>query len=148
MNASNNRNSKQRGFPGSRPWYAEGLRFSCLRCGECCRGEPGYVWITPDEIVAAADSLCITPAEFRKRFVRKVDDLLSLVEMPNGDCILWSKEGCRIYAARPSQCRTFPFWGEYLRSPQCWTAAQRRCPGVGTGKLYTVEGIRARMRDG
>jgi len=129
------------------PWYAEGLRFTCRRCGGCCRGEPGFVWITPAEIEAAARFLGMDPLLFRRKFVRKAFGRFSLVELPNGDCVVWSPEGCKIYPVRPSQCRTFPFWGEYLRSPAGWQAAQQRCPGVGTGKLHTVEGIRQKMRE-
>jgi len=27
------------------PMYKDGLRFECQRCGSCCRGEPGVVWM-------------------------------------------------------------------------------------------------------
>ena len=27
-------------------WYRDGLRFECTRCGACCTGAPGYVWVT------------------------------------------------------------------------------------------------------
>ena len=27
------------------PWYRDGLRFECTRCGHCCTGAPGYVWV-------------------------------------------------------------------------------------------------------
>ena len=43
----------------SDPWYQQGLKFHCLGCGDCCTGEPGYVWVTKAEIAAlAARSLC------------------------------------------------------------------------------------------
>ena len=32
------------------PWYRDGLAFSCTRCGACCTGGPGYVWVSPEEI--------------------------------------------------------------------------------------------------
>ena len=31
-------------------WYADGLRFECSRCGNCCTGEPGLVRMTDDEV--------------------------------------------------------------------------------------------------
>ena len=34
----------------SEPFYAEGLRFSCERCSACCRGEPGYVFLTKEDL--------------------------------------------------------------------------------------------------
>ena len=27
------------------PWFKEGLKFECQRCGRCCRGEPGVIWV-------------------------------------------------------------------------------------------------------
>jgi len=129
------------------PWYAAGLRFSCLRCGDCCRGEPGYVWITPAEISAAAEFLAMPPEQFAREYVRREQGGLSLIELANGDCILWTQQGCRIYAVRPRQCRTFPFWPEYLRSQSAWLRAQRRCPGVGTGKQHSLDEIAARLKE-
>ena len=129
------------------PWYGSGLRFSCLRCGDCCRGEPGFVWIAPEEIKAAAQFLGLSPAQFKARYVRRAYGRLSLVELENGDCVFWSPAGCKIYPVRPTQCKTFPFWPEYLRSPHAWSMAQRRCPGIGTGKLHTLEDIREKLRE-
>jgi len=117
-------------------WCQSGLRFECRRCGGCCRGEPGYVWVRADEIVAIARFLRLPTAEFVERYVRDVFGDQSLIELPNGDCVFWSAEGCRIYAVRPIQCRTFPFWREYVRSARGWEDAGRRCPGVGSGRLY------------
>ena len=39
------------------PWYQDGLRFTCTRCGNCCTGAPGYVWVTPAELEALAAHL-------------------------------------------------------------------------------------------
>ena len=122
-------------------WYHAGLRFECQRCGGCCRGEPGYVWVRDLEIAAIARFLALSRDQFLERYVRQVFGDLSLTERPNGDCVLWSPDGCLIYPVRPTQCRTFPFWNEYVRSPEAWEAAGRRCPGVGKGRLYTAAEI-------
>ena len=39
---------------GNEPWYAEGLKFQCTGCGDCCTGAPGYVWVNQAEIDALA----------------------------------------------------------------------------------------------
>ena len=44
------------------PWYAAGLRFRCRRCGACCTGAPGYVWLEPADVAAIAPSLGMEPA--------------------------------------------------------------------------------------
>src|SRR5260370_17938696 len=41
----------------SEPWYKDGLRFTCTMCGDCCTGEPGYVWVDDDDLAAIADFL-------------------------------------------------------------------------------------------
>ena len=126
------------------PWYEQGLRFGCLRCGGCCRGEPGYVWVNADEIRAMAVHLEMAVAELVQQYVREALGDLSLVEMPNGDCVFWRPTGCGIYPVRPVQCRTFPFWPEYLGSARDWQRAQRRCPGVNAGRSYSAEEIEQR----
>jgi len=115
------------------PWYGEGLRFECTRCGGCCRGEAGYVWVDDLEVALMARCLELGVAEFARTYLRKVSGAYSLHELANGDCIFWSPAGCRIYEVRPTQCRTFPFWHEYVGSPRGWAIAARRCPGVTTG---------------
>ena len=32
-------------LPPPPTWYADGLRFTCTQCGNCCTGQPGFVWI-------------------------------------------------------------------------------------------------------
>ena len=129
------------------PWYSEGIRFTCLRCGDCCRGEPGFVWVTPNDIRAISESLGMTEDEFKAAYVRRDHGKFSLTELENGDCVFWSPDGCKVYAVRPVQCRTFPFWPEYLRSGYAWGRVQRRCPAIGTGKLHSFEEIRERLHE-
>ncbi len=120
----------------STSWYHDGLRFECTRCGRCCRGEPGYVWVREIEIASIARFLKMETAEFVKTYVRHAMGDQALHELANGDCIFWSPAGCRIYEVRPTQCRTFPFWQEYVRTPRGWAEAARRCQGVNHGRLY------------
>ena len=87
-----------------KPWYSEGLCFSCTGCGNCCRIE-GYVWVTRDRIRRIASHLGMTEEDFSGKYVRKVGRRYSLTEKPNHDCIFWD-EGCTIYTVRPGQCRT------------------------------------------
>jgi uncharacterized protein len=124
------------------PWYRDGLAFSCTRCGACCTGAPGYVWVTAEEIEAIAIYRGQSVEEFSARFVRKVGRRYSLVERPGGDCILWDKKaGCTGYPARPLQCRTWPFWPENVEEPEDWDHVRSVCPGAGHGRVYTVDEI-------
>jgi Fe-S-cluster containining protein len=129
------------------PWYRGGLAFACTRCGACCTGAPGYVWVDEAQIARLAGHLGLDPAAFARRFVRRVGDRLSLIERPGGDCVFWDRQaGCTVYPARPEQCRTWPFWAENLASEADWRDAGRGCPGIDRGRLYTVEEIQAAVR--
>ena len=126
------------------PWYREGLAFACTRCGACCTGAPGYVWVIPEEIGRLAEFRGEAVDDFSRKFVRRVGNRLSLIERPGGDCIFWDKRaGCTVYEARPVQCRTWPFWPENIASPEAWEDVTAICPGSGRGQFFSVEEIRA-----
>lgn len=130
----------------SSAWFSKGLRFECARCGGCCRGEPGFVWVSPAEAIEVAGFLGETADSFHAKYLRTVGERISLIEKPNGDCVFWeSGIGCRVYPLRPTQCRTFPFWAANLDSPSAWEVASRRCPGIGNGKFYSAREIIKRM---
>jgi len=130
--------------PEKPPWYAEGLRFECQACGQCCGGAPGYVWVDEEEIVEISATLGVGAEDFRDLYVRRLWRGLSLREKPNYDCVLLDGHGrCIAYETRPLQCRTWPFWPSNLGSPEAWEETGRRCPGLGTGPLYALEQIEA-----
>lgn len=131
------------------PWYGDGLRFACSRCGHCCT-IPGYVWVDDDEIERLAERLGLSRLEFGRRYLRRVGKRLSLVETERFECVFWSTEaGCTVYEHRPRQCRTFPFWPENVATPEEWEAVVEQCPGAGEGRLYDRDEIvRLGKRDG
>ena len=128
------------------PWYGDGLAFTCTRCGDCCTGAPGYVWVTIDEMRRIAEFRGETVESFAERFVRLVDDRFSLIEKPGGDCIFWDKQaGCTVYDARPDQCRAWPFWPENLATRRAWGRVCEVCPGAGRGHVHTIAEIQASL---
>ena len=129
------------------PWYQDGLRFRCTRCGNCCTGEPGHVWVNAEELAAIA--------EHRGEPVEEVVALYtyvgyrgrSLREKGNGDCVFYDRQaGCTIYPVRPRQCRTWPFWESNVRSPAAWERTCKVCPGSGRGDLIPPAEITRRRR--
>jgi Fe-S-cluster containining protein len=131
----------------STPWYADGLRFTCTRCGKCCTGEPGFVWVNDEEIQAIAERLELPLEEVLGRFTRVVNGRRTLREKLNNDCVFYeSDQGCTLYDLRPRQCRTWPFWESNLKSREAWEKAESLCPGSGEGELIPVEEITRRMK--
>ena len=131
------------------PWYAEGLKFKCSQCGDCCTGAPGYVWVKKSEIEALAALREQDVEAFENDYVRNVGIRKSLREFPNGDCVFFDSESrrCNVYDARPRQCRTWPFWESNLKSPEAWKATCEVCPGSGTGRVYSLEQIETRRKE-
>jgi hypothetical protein len=118
-------------------WYAKGLNFECARCGDCCRGEPGFVWLRSADTRRIAEHLGISEKDFLVKYARTFSKRISLRELPNGDCIFWEKK-CLIYEARPPQCRSFPFWYDNTGSQKDWQELARQCPGANSGARLPV----------
>lgn len=121
-------------------WFKNGLRFTCNKCGICCLGKPGVVWVNKEEMVEISNHLNIPIEKFSKEYLRKVFDRHSLIELKNGDCIMY-ENGCKIYPARPYQCKSFPFWLTNLETESEWNSLKKFCPGIDCGKLYSWEEI-------
>ncbi|AER66417.1 protein of unknown function UPF0153 [Thermovirga lienii DSM 17291] len=127
----------------SERWWSGGLRFSCLGCGRCCRGEPGCVWITPEEVKKLAEFLSLTETKFLSKYTYSVDGRVSLREKQNGECVFYDSDTnkCSIYEYRPLQCRLFPFWPSLMKNKENWEWEKRRCPGIGEGELHSAQEI-------
>jgi uncharacterized protein len=130
-------------------WYADGLAFQCTQCGNCCTGAPGYVWVTPEEIQTIADFRGETYGDVMVHRTRAVGSQRSLTEHANGDCTFFDgrTRRCTIYAVRPRQCRTWPFWASHLESPERWKDIQAVCPGVNRGDFVPLAEIERRAAE-
>ncbi|MEM7784903.1 MAG: YkgJ family cysteine cluster protein [Planctomycetota bacterium] len=129
-----------------KPWYKDGLKFSCSGCGDCCTGAPGFVWVNSEEIADLAQHLGMDVESFEDTYTRKIGARRSLREFPNGDCVFFDEQSrhCEVYESRPIQCRTWPFWESNLRTVDDWKRTCEECPGSGTGRLVQLEEIEDR----
>ena len=134
-------------------WYRDGLRFECTQCGNCCSGDPGFVWATKDEISRISEFLGRDDDWLDRKHLRRVGLRYSLTEKPNGDCIFLKREKgkslCSIYSVRPVQCRTWPFWSSNLKSRTTWQEAAKTCPGMNQGRkrdFVQIEVLRTQRR--
>lgn len=129
-------------------FYRDGIRFSCTRTGKCCksRGKYQYVYLCLDDRRRLAAHLGISTLKFTKRHAVKQDGLFHLT-MAGDACPYLEGGRCVVYAARPLQCRTWPFWPENMK-PRVWEKeVAPNCPGVGRGKLHTAAEIEAVLAD-
>jgi Fe-S-cluster containining protein len=118
------------------------FRFDCHRCGNCCSGGQGFVWLADGETAELARALGMSEASFVASYVRRAIDprtgasALALREDPSGGdaggrCILLEAPNtCRAYDARPDQCRRFPHWPSVLSDPQAFETVRATCPGI------------------
>jgi uncharacterized protein len=91
--------------------------------------------------------LQLSRAWFRRRYLRRLDSgELTVALRADGRCSFLDPEGrCRVYRARPTQCRTYPFWPELLRSKAAWHAEAARCEGIDRGAAIPLARIRAAL---
>lgn len=126
----------------------EPLRFQCTECGRCCSGGGDYhVFLKHEEADAIRALLGLSRAWFTRRYLRRLDSgELTVALRADGRCSFLGADGrCRVYAARPTQCRTYPFWPEVLRSRGAWRAEAARCEGIDRGTVVPLAKVRAAL---
>lgn len=129
-----------------KPWYHKGLRFECTCSGNCCtsRGEYAWVNLTEADVAAIAGLLGLSREDFLSRYCDKRPGYHPSLRSGGPDCpFLTEDRRCRIYAARPMQCRTWPFWKENLHRDTWEGPVRTSCPGIGRGRVHTIEEIDA-----
>jgi Fe-S-cluster containining protein len=106
---------------------------ACATCeGRCCTGESGYIYVTKAEIFAIAEVLEMDVTEFALKYLFKKGYKYSIKENKIDDsyeCVFYDRKtnGCKIYNARPNQCKTFPFWEYYKTRVE---ELKLECPGI------------------
>ncbi len=113
------------------PWFGEGLRFTCTGCGQCCTGASGAVYLSELDVERLSSALKLSRDEFIGRYTQWSDTELALTDKPeSSECIFLSGKTCSVYDARPTQCRTYPFWLMNILNPEDWADAAEFCEGI------------------
>lgn len=125
-----------------------GFRFACTGCGDCCTGRGDYyVEASRGEQRRIQRYLGVSWRWFRRRYVSVDADGTESLRWDGDHCVfLDAHRRCRIYAVRPRQCRTYPFWPELVQSRARWRAEHKQCEGMGRGAVIPLAEVRARLR--
>jgi len=106
----------------------------CNECeGNCCIGESGFIWITPEEMKYLSVLLEISIDELKEKYLNKINYKFSIKEKKLGAnnyaCHFFDTKlkQCSVYEARPKQCRTFPFW-DYFKNNE--KEVYEECPAI------------------
>lgn len=100
-----------------------GLKWSCLGSGACCisRDGYGYVYLTGADIVRLAAHFEVSPDWLKLEWLDYDQDAeqycLPEKNTNKSDsipCVFLEQSKCTVYEARPTQCRTWPFWPENM----------------------------------
>ena len=104
------------------------MGFSCLACGECCRGEDNSVLVFPREIRRIQEATGLSwqeaaePPEEGEWDTEGHFHTLEWRLAKVGEACRFYQEGrCTIYSVRPMLCRTYPFYLDdcALRCSEC-----------------------------
>lgn len=98
----------------------------------------GYVYLSEDDVRKAARFLKMSTAAFERQYVYRTTHQIRLRKPADRQCHFLRDGGCSIHPAKPTQCRLFPFWPEYVENRAEWREVGKRCPGVGKGELIQI----------
>lgn len=87
-----------------------------------------------------AKLLKMTTLQFTKKFCTKTDGVFHINDT-GSDCLFLLNKKCTVYAARPTQCKTWPFWPETMSAKAWKKDVVNFCPGVGKGKVWSAQEI-------
>lgn len=134
----------------NKEWWAEGVRFQCQGSGQCCvsRGEYGFVFLTPTDRRRMAKHLKISLKKFTAEYCDQFHGAYHLKEDPKRlECLFLKENRCGIYKARPTQCRTWPFWPEVMSAKAWKKEVVSFCPGVGKGPVIPASTIKKALAE-
>ncbi len=132
-------------------WWEDGVRFECQGSGGCCvsRGEYGFVYLTRHDRQRMAKLKKLPTGEFTKTYCDKDSNGAFHLKEKKGraECMFLKDKRCEVYSARPTQCRTWPFWPEVVNARTWSKEVAAYCPGVGKGAIVPAEKIREILKE-
>lgn len=116
----------------------EGLHFTCQPgCTKCCDMD-GLVYLNEDDLKKAAKFVGMSARKFEAKYVYRTRHQMRFRKPREKQCPFLEEGGCSIHPAKPTQCRTFPFWPELVEKRAAWNKTAKYCPGIGKGPLIQI----------
>ncbi|RLG23462.1 hypothetical protein DRN85_09330 [Methanosarcinales archaeon] len=114
-------------------------RFECQGKGTCC--SEAYILVLPDEANMISEYLGVSIDDFLDEFceIATPHDSLSTIKLktrPNGKCIFFEDDKCRIQPVKPGECSIYPI---IPHEGAIWWV---HGPGSGKGRQYTFYEIK------
>ena len=130
--------------------YKDGIKFQCQGSSNCCvsRGSYGYVYLSNKDILKLSKFTKLKYEDFISLYCDQTDGFTHFKERnKNGKCQFLNNKKCSIYKARPTQCRTWPFWSENMKVKTWNEDIAKFCPGINKGKLINKKKIDKIIRE-
>ncbi len=124
-------------------WWKDGIQFECQGSGKCCvsHDQYGFVYLTDSDRKNMAKLLKLKLTDFEVQYCDVTDGFYHLKQIPDPACMFLKDKRCTVYEARPTQCRTWPFWPEVMNAKTWKKEVSAFCPGVGKGKVWSADEI-------
>ena len=130
-------------------FFKKGINFKCQGSSNCCvsRGSYGFVYLSSKDIKRIAKYFKLSINLFKKKYCIKTNGYIHLKEInQNGNCQFLENKKCSIYSARPTQCRTWPFWTENMNFKKWNKEIINFCPGIGKGSKINFSKIKNQLK--
>jgi Fe-S-cluster containining protein len=102
------------------PTFSSRLRFTCTRCGACCRHVGAGVGLTDDDLTRLGKTARVKPEH---------PIFTDILESEAGVCSHLSENDCSVYRERPLMCRLYPFYVG-VKADGTLQLSVDHCPGV------------------
>lgn len=133
------------------------MKFECQEScgGKCCKipkGKALFIFLTWADRMKLAKFLRKPMNKFAQRssfshtrFGR--EGFHWHLKQTSDQCQFLTKAGkCGVYEARPTQCKTWPFWPENM-APETQEMFMKECPGIGVGPELPIETVNAQLEE-
>lgn len=130
-------------------WFKDAITFSCTSCGKCCKTKgSNRVYLNLAESEVMSSHLGLSLEAFHEKYTDNRLDKNGLMlksikqHETKKQCTFLDGNKCSIYEARPTQCKTYPFWPQNMIGPAEWVAESHMCEGIKVTKKLNEISLR------